>query len=184
MPAGSLDPSQPVDTARLVDDPALGAITAPVTVVEYGDFGCPSCRAWHRAGILEQIRAQYGEQVRFVWRDFPVITPQSPQAALAAQCAYDQGRFWDYHDYLYEQAQSLSIDALKAAAAELELDTPKFSQCLDSRRHVATVERDLEDALAHRFRGTPSFLINDQPLIGPPSFELLQHAIDAILASR
>jgi len=93
MPAGSVDPSQPVDTARLVDDPALGPTTAPVTIVEYGDFGCPSCRAWHRAGILKQIRAQYGEKVRFVWRDFPVITPQSPQAAVAAQCAYDQRRF-------------------------------------------------------------------------------------------
>jgi len=184
MPAGPVDPSQPVDSARLSDDPALGPTTAPVTIVEYGDFGCPSCRAWHHAGILSQIRAQYGEQVRFVWRDFPVITPQSPQAAEAAQCAYDQGRFWDYHDYLYERAQSLSADALKAAAADLQLDTAKFSQCLNSGRHEATVERDLNDALAHRFRGRPSFLINDQPLIGPPSFELLQHTIDAILASH
>jgi protein-disulfide isomerase len=184
MPAGSVDPSQPVDSARLVDDPALGSTTAPVTIVEYGDFGCPSCRAWHRAGILSQIRAQYGEQVRFVWRDFPVITPRSPQAAEAAQCAYDQGRFWDYHDYLYERAQSLSLGALKAAAAGLQLDTAKFSHCLDSHRHAATVERDLDDALAHRFRGTPSFLINEQPLIGPPSFEILQQTIDAILASR
>src|SRR5262245_51702553 len=184
MPAGSVDPSQPVDSARLSDDPALGPTTAPVTIVEYGDFGCPSCRAWHHAGILSQIRAQYGEQVRFVWRDFPVITPQSPQAAEAAQCAYEQGRFWDYHDYLYERAQSLSADTLKAAAAELQLDTAKFSQCLDSHRHAATVERDLDDALAHRFRGTPSFLINDQPLVGPPSFELLQHTIDALLASH
>jgi len=181
---GSRSPAQPIAAARWVEDPALGPATAPVAIVEYGDFGCPSCRAWHRAGILKQIRAQYGDQVRFVWRDFPMITPQSPQAAEAAQCAYDQGRFWEYHDYLYERAQSLSIDALKAAAAELQLDTAKFNQCLDSGRHETTVERDLDDALAHRFRGNPSFLINDQPLIGPPSFELLQHTIDAILASH
>ena len=90
-----------VDAARLVDDPALGPTTAKVTIIEYGDFGCPTCRAWHRAGILDQVLAQYGDQVRFLWRDFPVITPQSPKAAEAGQCAYDQGKFWDYHDLLY-----------------------------------------------------------------------------------
>jgi hypothetical protein len=125
-----------------------------------------------------------GEQVRFVWRDFPVITSQSPQAAEAAQCAYDQGRFWDYHDYLYERAQSLSVEALMAAAAELQLDSATFNRCLDSGRHVATIERDLDDALAHRFRGTPSFLINDQPVIDPPTLEFLQQQIDALLAAR
>jgi protein-disulfide isomerase len=122
--------------------------------------------------------------VRFVWRDFPVITPQSPKAAEAAHCAADQGKFWEYHDYVYEHAQGLSMSALKAYAAALNLDTAAFNQCLDSGQHRATVERNLQDALAHGFRGTPSFLINDQPLIGPPSLESLQQRIDMILASK
>jgi protein-disulfide isomerase len=122
--------------------------------------------------------------VRFVWRDFPVITPQSPQAAEAAHCAADQGKFWDYHDALYERAQDLSVSALKAYAAALNLDTAAFNHCLDSGQHRATVERNLQDALAHRFRGIPSFLINDQPLVGPPSFEALQQRIAAILAAK
>jgi hypothetical protein len=85
--------AQAISQDRLNDDPFIGSINAPVTIVEYGDFGCPSCRGWHNAGILKQVQAVYGDQVRFVWRDFPVITAQSPKAAEAAQCAYDQGYF-------------------------------------------------------------------------------------------
>ena len=79
--------AQAVSQDRLDDDPYIGSINAPVTIVEYGDFGCPACRGWHNAGILERVQATYGDQVRFVWRDFPVINAQSPKAAEAAQCA-------------------------------------------------------------------------------------------------
>jgi protein-disulfide isomerase len=168
--------AQAVSQDRLQDDPALGPPTAAVTIVEYGDFGCPSCRGWHNAGILERVQAAYGDQVRFVWRDFPVITAQSPKAAEAAQCAYDQGLFWEYHDLLFERAHSLY-------AGEIGLDTEIFNQCLDSGQHRATVENDLQDAIRRRFRGTPSFLVNDQALAGPPTFEYLQSLIDPILLS-
>jgi len=110
-----------VSPERLADDPSLGPASAPATIIEYGDFGCPSCRVWHKAGNLEQIRAQYGDQVRFVWRDFPVITPESPKAAEAAQCAYDQGKFWEYHDLLFARAPALNVADLKACAVELGL---------------------------------------------------------------
>ena len=176
-------PAKPVDAARLANDPSLGPATAAVTIIEYGDFGCPSCRAWHQAGILDQIRAKYGDRVRFVWRDFPVITPQSPKAAEAGQCAYDQGKFWEYHDALFAHAPALSVSDLKAYAAEVGLDTARFNQCLDSSQHKATVDHDLQDAFARGFRGTPSFLVNNQPLAGPPSLEYLQTLIDPLLAS-
>ena len=175
--------AEPVSQARLADDPSLGPENAPVTIVEYGDFGCPSCRAWHNAGILSQIRARYGDKVRFVWRDFPVITPQSPNAAEAAQCAYDQGKFWEYHDFLYTRASYLGTSNLKAYAAELGLDTTQFNQCLDSGKHQETVRRDWKDAEAHGFLGTPSFLINNQPLVGPPTADFLEQQIDSILAN-
>ena len=175
--------AEPVSAARLADDPSLGSANAPVTIVEYGDFGCPSCRAWHNAGILKQIRAQYGNKVRFVWRDFPIITPASPKAAEAAQCAYDQGKFWEYHDLLYARAPALSVSDLKAYAAELGLNNNQFNQCLDSGKHRATVQHDLQDAERRGFRGTPSFLINDRPLVGPPSAQYLDQQINAILAS-
>ena len=82
-----------LDAVRLADNPSLGSASARVTIVEYADFGCTSCRAWHNAGILDQIRALYGDKVQFVWKDFPVITAQSPKAAEAGQCAFDQGVF-------------------------------------------------------------------------------------------
>lgn len=173
--------AQAVSAARLNDDPYLGAVDAPVTVVEYSDFGCPACRAWHNAGIMDQVRAVYGDQVRFVWRDFPVITARSPQAAEAAQCAYDQGFFWEYHDFLYENAAPLGSSDLKRYASELGLDSEQFDQCLDSGQHQATVDRDLQDAYRRRFRGTPSFLVNDQPLAGPPNFQYLKGLIEPLL---
>jgi protein-disulfide isomerase len=175
--------AEPLSPARLADDPSLGPANAPVTIVEYGDFGCPSCRAWHNAGILDQIRARYGDQVRFVWRDFPVITPQSPKAAEAAQCAYDQGKFWQYHDLLFARAPALALADLKTYAADIGLDAAQFNQCLNSGKHRATVRRDWQDAEAHGFLGTPSFLINNQPFVGPPTAEFLEQKIDAILAS-
>lgn len=138
--------AQAVSADRLNEDPFIGAADATVTIVEYGDFGCPACRAWHNAGIMDQVRAVYGDQVRFVWRDFPVITARSPKAAEAAQCAYDQGHFWEYHDNLFERAASLGTGDLKRYASELGLDSEQFDQCLDSGQHQATVERDLQDA--------------------------------------
>ena len=170
-----------VSPERLNNDPSLGPPDAPVTIIEYGDFGCPSCRAWHNAGILDMVLATYGDQVRFVWRDFPIITAFSPEAAQAAQCAYDQGHFWEYHDYLFERASSLRVEDLKIYASELGLDRAAFDQCLDSEQHRATVELDLEDAFDRRLPGTPSFLVNDQPLVGPPNFQTLQQIIESNL---
>lgn len=172
-----------VDPARLALDPSLGPTTAPVTIIEYGDFGCTTCRAWFRAGIMDEVLAQYGDNVRFVWRDFPIITSQSPKAAEAGQCAFDQGKFWEYHDLLYERAPALSVSDLKSYASELGLDTATFDQCLDSGQYQGKVDRSLQDARAHHFVGTPSFLINGQPLAGPPSLETLQGLIDSILAA-
>lgn len=173
-----------LDAARLNDDPALGPTTAPVTIVEYGDFGCTACKAWHRAGVLNELRTRYGDQIHFVFRDFPVITPQSPKAAEAGQCAYDQGEFWEYHDLLLS-VSDISVSQLKTYADEIGLDVAKFNQCLDSGRHGPTVERDLQDAIERGFRGTPAFLVNDQPipLGSPPTFKYFQRVIDPILVS-
>ncbi len=86
--------------------PALGPKTAPVTIVEYGDFGCPSCWLWYATGVLDQLRAKYGDQIRFVWRDYAVITLLSPDAAEAGQCANEQGKFWEFHDAVYDHQGS------------------------------------------------------------------------------
>jgi protein-disulfide isomerase len=158
-----------VSSAPQVDAPAEimaanvdGPAEAPVRIVEFGDFGCPSCRAWHNSGITEQLKAEFGDQINFTFRHFPVITRQSPKAAEAGQCAAEQNRFWDFHDFIYEQTpqNALSIDQLNSYAATLGLDTDEFSQCLESGKYRSYVARDQEAALAAGARGTPTFFIN------------------------
>lgn len=175
-------PAPLVPVERLAEHPVRGAERPLVTIVEYGDFGCPSCRAWHRAGIADRILAEFGEVVRFEWRDFPVITPLSPRAAEAAQCAQDQGRFWDYHDLLYATG-AIDPASLKRAAATLGLDGTSFDACLDSGQHRATVQHDLDEGRELRLRGTPSFTINGELLTGPPSYETLRTLIERAVAS-
>lgn len=142
-----------------------GPADAPVNVVEFADFGCPSCRAWHNSGVKARLQAEFGDQIRFTFRHLPVITRQSPKAAEAAQCAADQGAFWQYHDYLYEQAAPgrLGPADLKQYAAALGLDDQAFASCLDSGRYEAYVEQDMQAALDMGARGTPSFFVNGQP---------------------
>jgi protein-disulfide isomerase len=162
---------------------ALGPDTAPVTITEYADFGCITCKAWHQFGIMQQVREKYSDQVRFIWRDFPVITSDSPKAAEAGFCAHDQGRFWEYHDVLYENAPKLSVADLEKYAAQIGLDAQEFNACLESGQHKETVDRELQDALGNGFRGTPSFVVNGEKLIGPPSFDQLSSIVDSILGN-
>jgi len=173
----------PLDEARLASNPSLGPEGARVIITEYGDFGCHACKSWHEAGIKEQIIATYGNEVKFVWKDFPVITAQSPKAAEAGQCALDQGKFWEYHDLLYARAPAIGVSNLKAYASEIGLDSALFDVCLDSDQNRAKVEQNLDEARKLGLPGTPSFLVNGTKLIGPPSFEFFKSTIDAILAS-
>jgi len=163
---------------------SIGPESAPITITEYADFGCISCQAWHQFGIREQVRDAYGDQVQFVWRDFPVTTPLSPKAAEAGFCAHDQNRFWDYHNILFENAPALAADNLKTYAETIGLDMNEFNQCLDSRKHQQAVEKELADAKELGLRGVPSFIVNGKRLIGPPSFEQLAATLDEILASQ
>ena len=176
--------AEPLSAERLEADPALGASGAPVTIIEYGDFGCSACRSWHLAGIRKQVVTEYGDQVQFIWKDFPVITAQSPKAAEAGQCAFDQGKFWEYHDYIYEQARSLSTSDLKTFAKETGLDTAQFNQCLDSEQNKAKIDHNLDQAYRLGLPGTPSFVVNDQKLAGPPTYATLKGIIDDILAAQ
>ena len=132
---------------------------------------------------MQQVLAAYGNDVQFVWKDFPVITAQSPKAAEAGQCALDQGKFWEYHDLLYAKAPALTVNDLKDYAAQIGLDKAKFNECLDSGQNQAKVYQSLNEAQReYAFPGTPSFLINGKKLVGPPSFETLKSTIDSILA--
>jgi protein-disulfide isomerase len=176
-------PAPHLSSSRLAADPALGNAYALVTIIEYGDFGCPTCQGWEQAGVRHQLLQAYGDKLYFVWRDFPIITAQSPKAAEAGQCAFDQGKFWEYHDLLYQHAPALSVPDLKSYAVELGLDPSKFNLCLDSGQDAGKVQQSLQQARTLGFYATPSFLINGKKVVGAASFGTFKGLIDAALGT-
>ncbi len=168
----------------LDDDPVLGDKNAPLTIVEFSDFQCPFC-ARFRQQTFDQIKKQYIDtgKVKFAFRDFPLtsIHPMAQKSAEAAECADEQGKFWEYHDVIFERQSSLSLSSLKQWAGELNLDTNKFNQCLDSGKYEDEVNKDLRDATSSGGQGTPYFIVGNQPLSGAQPFSAFQAAIESQL---
>ena len=171
---------------HLVPRDSVSAVAwpAPATVVEFGDFECPSCSLSEQAA--RQIRAQYGDRIRFVFRQFPLskIHPQAEKAAEASECAAEQGKFWEGLEKLYAEQADLSEDALKRYARELGLDQSRFNQCLDSGETASRVSQDLADGRALGVRATPTFFIGQKRIEGPMEFAQFSQLIDQELASR
>lgn len=170
--------------------PALGASTAVVVIHEYGDFQCPSCGAFARS-IEPQVRAAYIDtgKARLVWHDFAWIGAESRDAANAARCAGDQGKFWEYHDLLYanqsgENAGAFSKDRLKGFGASVGLEPTAFHACVDAGTYAAAVQADFADVRQKGFNGTPTFVIGNQRIVGAQPFEAFAAAIDAALAKQ
>jgi protein-disulfide isomerase len=170
------------------EGPSLGPAGAPVTIVEFSDFQCPYCG---RAGpVMKEVHARYPEQVRIVYRHLPLdrIHPQARGAAEASACADAQGRFWEFHDKLFENQRALATADLQRYAGELGLDTAAFEQCVKERRFKDQVERDLAAATAaatasgKRGLGTPAFFVNGILLSGAKPAEEFFRVIDAELA--
>lgn len=170
------------ELAALVEPNLDGPANAPVRVVEYGDLACSSCRQWHNLGIKEQLQAEFGDQVSFEYRHFPVITATSPKGAEAAQCAAEQGSFWDFHDYIYENLEAypnLGTDRVKEIASATGLEREAFDSCVDSGKYRDYVTKSTRQAQADGARGTPTFLINDQQI--SPSYQSMSATINNIL---
>lgn len=163
----------------LEGDPALGPEDAKVEIVEYSDFGCGYCGRFYNQ-TLQPIIEAYGDQVRFVYRDAPVLN--SFDAAYAAECANEQGRFWEYHNYLFANQGSFSQDLYMMIANKLGLDLEDFEACLTSDRIKLEVEADYEVARELGVTGTPSFTVNGEFFIGAQPFEYFKEIIDAELA--
>ena len=160
-------PSTPtlIPNADAADDDAfLGLEDAPVVFVEFSDFQCPFC-ARFQAETLPLILAAYPDEVRYVYRDFPIFGDDSVRAAMAAECAEEQGQFWEMHDHIFEtflanDAVQFTEDTLVSFADELELDTDAFRECITSERYLNEVINDYQAAVAYGLGGTPGFVIN------------------------
>jgi protein-disulfide isomerase len=168
----------PVEAGRA---PSRGNPKAPVTIVEFSDFQCPYCVRARPA--VKRVREVYGDQVRFVFRHFPLdFHAQAQKAGEAAACAGEQGKFWEMHDLLWENSSKLQVADLKAHAATLGLDAAAFGACLDSGRHASLVESDLAAGQGYGVSGTPAFFVNGRPLVGAQPFEAFAQVIDDELA--
>jgi protein-disulfide isomerase len=174
-------PSQ-LDNVSVDDDPALGPADAPVVIVEFSDYHCPYCKRFEDE-TLPQIMETYGDQIRFVYRDFPVVGGEVH--AVAAECADEQGDYWPYHDALFEDPGSFnSIDDFVALAGELDLDTDAFSQCMESEDIQAEIVSDYQDGRSYGVTGTPTFFINGRRLIGAQPFAEFASIIDEELEGK
>lgn len=153
-------------------------------MIEFGDFECPFCTRFHNE-TLGKILDEYGDQLRFVYRDFPLFGhTQAFPSAEAANCAREQGKYWEYHDKLFFAGpQALGAENYLLYARDLNLDMTAFESCIDSRKYQAEVQADLDDALSLGLRGTPSFFINGIPLVGAQPHEVFKQVIESELAN-
>jgi protein-disulfide isomerase len=166
------------------DDPSLGSRDAALTIVEFADFGCPFSR--EESLVIRAAAAAYGDKVRFIYRDFPILElhPDAFNAAEAGECAAEQGKFWEYHDKLYANQSDLSADALVRYAAELNLSVGDFKRCLASDRNVAEVQADYEAGVAAGVRGTPTFFLNGTRVAGAIPADVLAKLIERYNVSQ
>lgn len=146
------------------DDPQEGSNDAPVTIIEFSDFQCPYCSKFiiGSGAAMPQIYEKYIKtgKVKLIFRDYPLPFHENAQkAAETAQCAFDQGKYWEMHDKLFANQTALSVNNLKKYAQELGLDSKRFNSCLDSGQYTQEVKKDLQDGVTAGVSGTPSFFI-------------------------
>ena len=153
--------------------PAMGAKDAPVTIVEFTDFQCPFCKA--SEGTIKQLQQKYGDKIRLVHMDFPLpFHSHAMDAAKAARCANEQGKFWQYHDALFANQSKLAPADLKATAKTLGMNSTKFDTCFDSPKYDGQIKADQATGERVGVDGTPAFFIDGRPLTGAqpiPKFE-------------
>jgi protein-disulfide isomerase len=158
-------------------DHCQGSSTATITLVQYGDYQCPTCQSAH--GIISSIQAQMGDRLRFVFRHFPQsqIHPEAYHAAEAAEAAAAQNKFWEMHACLFKHPSQLADSNLVEYAIAIDLDVDQFLQDMSTDRHVARVQANLESGLNNGVISTPTFFINGVQHNDNSSLETLRGAI-------
>ncbi|RLI73098.1 DsbA family protein [Archaeoglobales archaeon] len=167
------------------DDPWRGKDDAKIVVVEFSDYSCPYC-AKFELEILPKLLEEYEGRVKFVFRDFPVHGEVAIKAAEAANCANEQGKYWEYHELLFEKRLEWYQNTSKFEdyAAELGLNVSKFKECLDSDKYREEVLLDREDGVEAGVEGTPTIFINGIKIVGAQPFEVFKEVIDQELAKN
>lgn len=175
---GLEQPRVKVDVGSL---PAKGAKEgAPVTIVEFSDFQCPYCKKG--ADTMKKVMSKYGSKVRYFFRDYPLsFHDRAKAAANAARCATEQGKFWQYHDKLFDNQSKLSDEDLIAHGKSLGLDMAKFEPCVKEMKLAANVDADMRAGEEAGVSGTPAYFVNGIFLSGALPIEKFEKVIDAEL---
>jgi protein-disulfide isomerase len=195
--ASGLSSARPTGTVRVEGAPFRGDAQARVTVVEFSDYQCPFCGR-HFRETLAAIDHDYIEtgKVRYVFRDLPIASlhPQAFQAAEAAHCAGDQGKYWEMHDRLFANQSALGRDDLSAHASALGLDLPAFEECMNTHTHASEIQQSLLEAQQAGAGGTPTFFLGvmemtatslrpSQIIVGAQPYSNFKAALDSLLSS-
>lgn len=187
---GANQPQQPAQKQNVAVGhfPVKGNQDAKVTIVEFADFRCPFCEQFF-TNTESQVFKDYvnSGKVKFAFRQFPFLGPASNVAADAAECANDQGKFWEFHDFLYKNQPSetdtsmYNTDTLTQDAVSLGMNGDQFRSCLDNKTDDSKAQADYNDGQKANVSGTPTFFINGTPLVGAEPYSAFQQAIEAAL---
>ena len=171
-----LEPSR--TTIATAGRPSKGPANAPVTIVEFSDFECPFCRALFPT--LQKIESDYKDKLRVIYLQFPLASmhTHARKAAEASLCAYEQDKFWQFHDAMFTDQQHLAVEDLKQKAEKLSLDKKAFNTCLDSDKYLAEIQSDMEEGVRVGISGTPAMFINGRLLIGAQPYADIQKIIE------
>jgi len=166
------------------DDYILGPEDAPITLVEFSDYECPFCRRWHEE-VWPQLQEAFPGQIRLVYRDFPLsnIHFNANSAAEAANCAGEQGQYYEFHARLFG-SDELGSAVFEQYATDLKLDMTKFKDCMATNRTRDEVQADFEFASNLGISSTPTFFINGLAIVGAQPFEVFQQVIEKELAGE
>jgi protein-disulfide isomerase len=164
------------------DDPAKGGPTsAPVTIVEFSDFQCPFCS--RAEPVVDEVMKKYGDKVRLVFRDYPLsFHPNAEVAAMGAECAEEQGKYWEMHKAMFANQQKLAAADLVETAGGIGIDKDKFKSCLDSGKYRTEVQKDFQDGQKAGVTGTPTFFINGIMIVGARNVDSFSEIIDRELS--
>ncbi len=162
-------------------DHIRGNPDAPVTIVEYSDFQCPFCARFHPT--VQQILEDYPDQVRWVYKHFPLdsIHSEARPSAEASECAAEQGKFWEFADGLFENQSRLGSNLYKEIASKIGLNIGQFENCVSSRKYKDKVEADYQEGIKAGVTGTPGSFVNGEKIPGAVPYDYLKTTVEQAL---
>jgi predicted DsbA family dithiol-disulfide isomerase len=152
-------------------DPVLGSEQAKISIVQFSDFACSFCK--QQETVVQKLMKEYGNNIKFIWKDYPDNNSSSVsyQTTIAARCAQEQGKFWEYHNELFKNSAKLNQNLFGSIVQSLALDEDKFLECFNSSETKKLVDEDIKEGDALKITGVPFMYVNEQEAMGEVTYE-------------